>query len=80
MYCRIFRLWPEHRGRMRAEYAFLHPYPLWCDILCLPIQLCAQALVKMEAPVQLQTPAHVLQDGEDRSAQQVLCCWLDKPF
>ena len=54
--------------------------PLWCDILCLPIQLCAHALVKMEAPVQLQTPAHVLQDGEERSAQQVLCCCLDKPF
>ena len=65
---------------MTAEYASLHPYPLWCDILCLPIQLCVRALVKMEAPVQLQTPAHVLQDGVDCSAQQVLCCWLDKPF
>ena len=44
------------------------------------MQLCARALVEMEAPVQLQTPAYVLQDGEERSAQQVLCCWLDKPF
>ena len=44
------------------------------------IQLCARAIVGMEAPVQLQTPAHVLQDGEDRGAEQVFCCWLDKPF
>ena len=58
----------------------LHPYPLYSDILCLPVQLCVRALVKMEAPVQLQTPAHVLQDGEEHSAQQVLCCCLDKPF
>ena len=57
----------------RVCFSLCIPYPLYCDILCLPIQLCARALVKMEAPVQLQTPAHVLQDGVEHSAQQVLC-------